>query len=111
MELPEGFEGRGGRPEGRIPEGQEPPEGFDPSQNGSEHPDGMLEPPEGNLVEGQKPLEGFDPGKMGGRPGMDGGFEGGELSGDGETDFTLSEAVNNFSGVMDYDPEAEPSAL
>ncbi len=103
QEPPEGFDPGQGR--GDRPEGQELPEGFAPNQNGGEHP----ERPEGDG--GMEPPEGFDPSQMGGSPGMGGGFGGGELSGDGETDFTLSEAVNNFSGVMDYDPEAEPSAL
>lgn len=99
QEPPEGFDPSQGR--GERPDGQEPPEGFDPSQGRGERPDGMPEPPEG-----------FDPGQMGGgRPGGMGDLGGGDLSGDGETDFTLSEPVNNFSGVMDYSPEAEPSAL
>lgn len=92
-ELPEGFT------PGENGERPERPEGADPGQGKGERPDGMPEPPEG-----------FDPGQHGvGRPGM--GDMGGDLSGDGETDFILSEPVDNFSGVMDYDPEAGASAL
>ena len=71
-------------------EGQQPPEGFIPGQGG-------FDP-----GQGQQPPEGFDFGRgNGGRFGMGGmGME--DLSGDGETQFTLSGPVNNFSGVMDY---------
>ena len=100
MEPPEGFDpgqGKGESPEGRPGGGGQPPEGFDPSQGKGERPDGM-EPPAD-----------FDPDKMG-RPGPD-GFGGEEISGDGETNFTLAEQANNFSGVIDFAPEAQPESI
>ncbi len=57
--------------------------------------------------EDREPAVGFDRGQMGGRfPGSMGGLGVGDVSGDGETQFTLSQPVNNFSGVMDYGPKA-----
>ncbi len=100
MEPPEGFDpgqGKGESPEGRPGGDGQPPEGFDPSQGKGERPDGM-EPPAD-----------FDPDKMG-RPGPD-GFGGEEISGDGETNFTLAEQANNFSGVIDFAPEAQPESI
>ena len=100
MEPPAGFapgQGKGESPEGRPGGDGQPPEGFDPSQGKGERPDGM-EPPAD-----------FDPDKMG-RPGPD-GFGGEEISGDGETNFTLAEQANNFSGVIDFAPEAQPESI
>lgn len=87
MEPPEGFGGKGERPDGEA-EGERPerpngevPADFDP-ENAPSRPDG-----EG----GERPTP------------PDGGFspEGGAAEGEGSTVFTLSEKVNGFTGVRD----------
>ena len=70
MQPPEGFDPAQG---GRMPEGMQPPEGFDPAQSGRT-PEGM-QPPEGfdpaqggQMPEGMQPPEGFDPAQGGQMP-------------------------------------------
>lgn len=98
--------------DGEMPE---LPDDFDPTANGGERPDDKgerREPPEGfePSEDGEMPElpDDFDPSQMGGGfGGGKGGFGGGATSGDGETDFVLTEQVNNFSNVMDYAPAEE----
>ncbi|MDE6107300.1 MAG: S-layer homology domain-containing protein [Oscillospiraceae bacterium] len=115
-QLPDGFDrgqGRGDRPNGfGGGNGQEPLEGMNPGE-GMGPPDdsfGGFGPDEGFGFDGKDDRESpnsFDRGQMGSRfPGDMGSFGGSNIFGDGETQFTLSQPVNNFSGVMDYAPKA-----
>lgn len=123
MGGPGGVFGGGARPEdGDMPEGGfpfgpmdgfQPEEGFDPGpMDGGTAPD----LPEGGFWKGGRPEDGFDPDQMGGHPdgGQDGfgpgqmedrpgGMEQNGQSGTASIYFTMTDKVNGFSGVADYD--------
>lgn len=88
-QMPDGDFQPGQRPEGTPPEGD-----FQPGQG----PEGT--PPEGDFQPGQ-PGEGFDPGQMGGGPAGD--FNQTDANATASIYFTLTDTVNDFSGVSDYD--------
>jgi hypothetical protein len=107
-QMPEGGFTGGDRPDGmpEIPEG-----GFDGQQSGEapQLPDGQQpQMPDGQQPDGQAPQmpDGQQP--DGEQPQMpENGFGGGqETTGEAVTVFALTEAVNGFSGVKDYDESA-----
>ena len=99
--------GPGQRPEGQWPQGEEPPEGWNPDEMpeppGNWNPDEMPEPPEGmepgEMPEGQQPPGGWQGGGMPG--GMGGGNQPGQTSQPASVEFYLTDKVTAFSGISD----------